>query len=195
MGWDVAKQVAEVTHTFERAIPSDAGVAVRIAKVRPGANAIMEQTLSEATLVYRAGAVEQRQTVHWELVKFTACWLTHIEAVGLEKNGEPLFPVRRKASQEVAKADFARAWNELLPPEISDEWMAAVLRANPLWYDLLRLWIPLWWLRAWMPEKLETVEDETEGEVQPEPADGAGRSKPKKERAARGEPLGEGLSE
>ena len=97
MGWDVAEQVAEVNHNFERAVPKDAGVWVRIAKVRPGANAIMEQTLSEATLVYRAGAVEQRQTVHWELVKFTACWLTHIEAVGLEKNGEPIFPVRNLA--------------------------------------------------------------------------------------------------
>lgn len=181
MGWDVAKQVAEVSHTFEKAIPKSAKVSLRIAKVRPGANAIMEATLSEATLVYKAGAVEQRQTVYWELVKFTACWLTHIEAVNLEKDGEPLFPARRKASQEVAKADFAKAWNELLPPEISDEWMAAVLKANPLWYDLLRLWIPLWWLRQWMPEKLETAEDEGTGE--------------QREVAAQGEPLGEDLSE
>ena len=42
--------------------------------------------------------------------------------------------------------------------------MAAVLRRNPLWYDMLRLWIPLWWLRQWMPEKLEVKEDEETGE-------------------------------
>ena len=178
MGWDVAEQVAEVNHNFERAVPKDAGVWVRIAKVRPGANAIMEQTLSEATLVYRAGAVEQRQTVHWELVKFTACWLTHIET-NFTRKGELFFPTRKKQYEEVAKADFARAWNQLLPTEITDEWMAAVLKANPLWYDMLRLWIPLWWLREWMPEKLETQEDEETGE--------------KQEVAARGEPLGEDL--
>jgi hypothetical protein len=181
MAWDVSKQVAEVGHTFKKAIPADARVSIRIGKVRPGGNAIMEQTLSDATLVYRAGAVEQRQTVHWELVKFTACWLTHIEAVGLEKNGEPLFPVRKKASEEVSRDVFARAWNELLPTEITDEWMAAVLTANPLWYDMLRLYIPLWWVREWMPEKLETQDDEQTGA--------------KKEVAAKGEPLGEDSGE
>ena len=179
MGWDVAKQIAEVSHTFEKAIPKNAKTWVRIDKVRPGANAIMEATLSEATLVYRAGAVEQRQTVHWELVKFTACWLTHIEA-NFEKEGETLFPTRKKRGDEVSKDAFARAWNQLLPPEISDEWMAAVLKANPLWYDLLRLWIPLWWLREWMPEKLETTSDEETGET--------------KEAARQDEPLGEDLS-
>jgi hypothetical protein len=177
MAWDVSKQVTEVLHTFKKAIPADAKVSLRIGKVRPGANAIMEQTLSDATLVYRAGAVEQRQTVHWELVKFTACWLTHIEAVGLEKNGEPIFPVRKKASEEVSRDAFAKGWNELLPTEITDEWMAAVLAANPLWYDMLRLYIPLWWVREWMPEKLETVEDAETGD--------------KREQAARGEDLGE----
>ena len=42
--------------------------------------------------------------------------------------------------------------------------MAAVLRTNPLWYEMLRLWIPLWWLRQWMPEKLELKEDAETGE-------------------------------
>jgi hypothetical protein len=59
--------------------------------------------------------------------------------------------------------------------------MAAVLTANPLWYDMLRLYIPLWWVREWMPEKLETSEDEKTGE--------------KREQAATGEPLGEDSSE
>lgn len=181
MAWDVSKQVTEVSHTFEKAIPKDARVSVRIAKVRPGANAIMEQTLSEATLIYRAGAVEQRQTVHWEMVKFTACWLTHIEAVGLVDKGDDLFPARKKASEEISKVDFAKGWNRVIPTEITDEWMAAVLRANPLWYDMLRLYIPMIWVRTWMPEKLETSEDEETGET--------------KEVAAEGEPLGEDSSE
>ena len=115
---------------------------------------------SDATLVYRAGEVQQRQTVHWELVKFTACWLTLVET-NFEKDGEDRsFPTRKKRNEEVSKDAFARAWNQLLPPEITDEWMAAVLDANPLWYEMLRLWIPLWWLRQWMPEKLEVKEDE-----------------------------------
>jgi hypothetical protein len=181
MAWDVSKQVTEVSHTFEKAIPKKAGVSVRIAKVRPGANAIMDQVLTEATLVYRAGAIEQRQTVNWELVKFNACWLTHIEAVGLEDDGKSLFPARKKRDEEVPKAEFAKGWNRLLPPEISDEWMTAVLKANPLWYDMLRLYIPLAWVRAWMPEKLETIEDEETGE--------------RRETAAEGEPLGEDSSE
>lgn len=177
MAYDVAKQVTEVSYTFRKQIPEEARVSVRIAKVRPGANAVMDQTLTEATLVYRAGAIEQRQTINWELVKFSACWLTHIEAIGLEKNGASLFPTRKKVNEEVSKGEFAKGWNELLPPEITDEWMAAVLNANPLWYDMLRLYIPLWWIREWMPEKLETQEDEQTGA--------------KREQAAEGEPLGE----
>ena len=164
MPWDVSKPVAEVNHDFEKAIPKEAKTWVRIDKVRPGANAIMEATLSDATLVYRAGEVQQRQTMHWELVKFTACWLTLVET-NFEKDGESLFPARKKRSEEVSKDSFARAWNQLLPPEITDEWMAAVLRANPLWYELLRLWIPLWWLRQWMPEKLEVQEATDASEV------------------------------
>ena len=163
MAWDVSKQLMEVNFDFKKAIPQDAKTWVRIDKVRPGANAIMEATLSDATLVYRAGEVQQRQTMHWEKVKFTACWLTHIEA-NFEKDGEQLFPTRKKRNEEVSKDAFARAWNQLLPPEITDEWMAAVLRSNPLWYEMLRLWIPLWWLRQWMPEKLELKEDGATGE-------------------------------
>jgi hypothetical protein len=181
MAWDVSKQVTEVSHSFKKAIPADAKVSIRIDKVRPGANAIMEATLSEATLVYRAGAVEQRQTVHWELVKFHACWLTHVEAIGFEKDGESIFPTRKRRNEEVSKELFARGWNQLLPTEITDEWMAAVLTANPLWYDMLRLYIPMWWVREWMPEKLETQEDEATGE--------------KRDVAAKGEPLGEDFSE
>jgi hypothetical protein len=181
MAWDVSKQVTEVSHTFQKAIPKKAGVSVRIAKVRPSANAILEQTLTDATLVYRAGAVEQRQTIYWELVKFHACWLTHIEASGIEENGEGLFPTRKKANDVVSKDAFAKGWDRLLPIEITDEWMAAVLKANPVWYDMLRLYIPLAWVREWMPEKLETVEDEETGE--------------KKEQAAKGEPLGEDSGE
>ena len=60
MAWDVSKQVTEVSHTFQKAIPKSAKVSVRIAKVRPSANAILDETLTEATLIYRAGAVEQR---------------------------------------------------------------------------------------------------------------------------------------
>ena len=180
MGWDVSKQSNEVNHNFEKAIPKEANTWVRIDKVRPGANAIMEGTLSEATLIYAAGEVRQRQTVHWELVKFTACWLTHVEA-NFEKDGEQLFPVRKSRNTEVSKDAFARAWNQLLPPEITDEWMAAVLLANPIWYDLLRLWIPIWWLRQWMPEKLE-VQDDAETGV-------------KKEVAKKEETLGEDVSD
>jgi hypothetical protein len=179
MAWDVSKQVAEVNYNFEKAIPAEARVSIRVDKVRPGANAIMEQTISDATLVYRAGAVEQRQTVYWELVKFTACWLTHVEAVGLEKDGEPIFPTRKRRYSEVDKGEFAKGWNQLLPIEITDEWMAAVLKANPMWWDMLRLYIPMWWVREWMPDKLEMQEDEETGT--------------KKEVAARGEPLGEDL--
>lgn len=161
MAWDVSKQSSEVNHTFQKAIPAEANAWVRIDKVRPGANAIMEGTLSEATLIYRGGEVQQRQTIHWELIKFTACWLTLVET-NFEKGGESLFPARKKRHEEVSKAEFVKAWNQLLPLDITDEWMAAVLRTNPVWYDLLRLWIPLWWLRQWMPEKLEeTTDDET----------------------------------
>jgi len=181
MAWDVAKQVTDCSHSFTKAIPGSAGVSVRIAKVRPGANAILEQTLSDATLVYRAGAVEQRQTVHWELVKFTACWLTHIEASGFEREGESIFPTRKKPSVEVSREAFAKAWNELLPADITDEWMAAVLTANPVWYDLLRLYVPMWWIREWMPEKLEIDEDVDTGA--------------RREVAAAGEPLGEDSGE
>ena len=180
MPWDVSKPVAEVNHDFEKAIPKEAKTWVRIDKVRPGANAIMEATLSDATLVYRAGEVQQRQTVHWELVKFTACWLTLVET-NFEKDGEAFFPARKKRSEEVSKEAFARAWNQLLPPEITDEWMAAVLDANPIWYDMLRLWIPLWWLRQWMPEKLEEQEDKETGQ--------------KREVAKQDETLGEDSSE
>ena len=163
MAWDVSKQLNEVNYDFEKAIPKDARTWVRIDKVRPGANAIMEGTLSEATLVYAAGEVRQRQTVHWELVKFTACWLTHVET-NFEKGEEQLFPTRKNRNTEVPKDAFARAWNQLLPTEITDEWMAAVLKINPLWYDLLRLWIPMWWMRQWMPEKLEEMENAETGE-------------------------------
>lgn len=178
MAWDVSKQVTEVSHTFEKAIPKSAKVSVRIAKVRPSANAILDETLTEATLIYRAGAVEQRQTVNWELVKFNACWLTCIEVVGLEDDGKAMFPTRKKATEMAPKEAFAKGWSVLYPPDITDEWMAAVLKANPLWYDMLRLYIPLAWVRKWMPEKLEAVEDEETGE--------------KREQAAEGEPLGEG---
>jgi hypothetical protein len=181
MAWDVSKQVTEVSHTFQKAIPKKAGVSVRIAKVRPSANAILDETLTEATLIYRAGAVEQRQTVNWELVKFNACWLTCIEVVGLEDDGKPLFPARKKLTEMVPKDGFAKGWSVLFPPDITDEWMSAVLKANPMWYDMLRLYIPLAWVRKWMPEKLETVEDEETGET--------------KEAAAKGEPLGEDSSE
>lgn len=181
MAWDVAEQITEVSHTFKKAIPAKHKASVRIAKVRPGANAIMDQTLTEATLVYRAGVVEQRQTINWELVKFNACWLTCIEALGLEKKGVNLFPTRKKLDEEVPKELFAKGWTQLYPPEITDEWMAAVLKANPLWYDILRMWLPMWWLRKWMPEKLEIQEDEETGD--------------KKEVAAEGEPLGEDSSE
>ncbi len=153
MGWDVSKQVSEVNHSFKIAIPAEAATWVRIDKVRPGANAIMEGTLSEATLIYGGGEVRQRQTVHWELVKFTACWLTHIEA-NFEKDGAMLFPVRKKSTQVVGKDEFSRAWDQLLPVDITDEWMSAVLEVNPLWYDMLRLWIPISWLQKWMPAKL-----------------------------------------
>ena len=64
MPWDVSKPVAEVNHDFEKAIPKEAKTWVRIDKVRPGANAIMEATLSDATLVYRAGEVQQRIQQH-----------------------------------------------------------------------------------------------------------------------------------
>jgi hypothetical protein len=181
MAWDVSKQVTETEHAFQRAIPRHTGASVRIAKVRPSANAILDETLTEATIIYRAGAVEQRQTINWELVKFNACWLTCIEVVGLENEGKPLFPPRKRASEMVPKADFAKGWAELLPPEITDEWMAAVLRVNPMWYDMLRLYIPLAWVRKWMPEKLEAAEDEETGD--------------KREVAAKGEPLGEDFSE
>ena len=166
MAWDVSKQLAEVNHTFKQAIPAEANTWVRIDKVRPGANAIMEGTLSEATLIYRGGEVQQRQTVHWELVKFTACWLTCVET-NFEKDGETLFPARKKRHEEVSKDAFARAWNQLLPTEITDEWMAAVMTANPLWYDLLRLWIPISWLQKWMPEKLEIKEEEPRKDHRP----------------------------
>lgn len=162
MAWDVSKQASEINHTFEKAIPKDAATWVRIDKVRPGANAIMEATLSEATLIYRGGEVQQRQTVHWELLKFTACWLTCIET-NLEDAGRAYFPTRRKRHEEVSKVEFANAWNKVLPLELTDEWMAAVLAANPIWYETLRLWVPLWWLRQWMPEKLEEKPD---GDVQ-----------------------------
>lgn len=181
MAWDVSKQVTEINYTFEKAIPKEERVSLRIAKVRPSANAILDETLTEATLVYRAGAVEQRQTINWELVKFTACWLSHIEAVGLEDDGKPLFPTRKRATDMVSREPFAKGWSVLYPPEITDEWMAAVLKANPMWYDMLRLYIPLVWVKKWMPEKLETQEDEETGK--------------KKEQAAKGEPLGEDSSE
>ena len=181
MAWDVSKQVTEVEHAFQRAIPRHAGASVRITKVRPSANAILDETLTEATIIFRAGAVEQRQTINWELVKFNACWLTAIEVVGLEDDGKAMFPTRKKASEMVSKDAFAKGWSALYPPEITDEWMAAVLRVNPLWYDMLRLYIPLAWVRKWMPEKLETVEDEETGD--------------KREVAAKGEPLGEDSSE
>ena len=163
MPWNVKDQQMEVNYDFKKAIPKDAQTWVRIDKVRPGANAIMEGTLSEATLIYTAGEVRQRQTVHWELVKFTACWLTHVEA-NFEKGEDQLFPTRKKRNEVVSRDAFTRAWDQLLPIEITDEWMAAVLDANPIWYDMLRLWIPLWWLRQWMPEKLEEQEDKETGE-------------------------------
>lgn len=178
MAWDVGKQLNEVNHDFKKAIPEDARAWVRVDKVRPGANAIMESVLSDATLIYRGGEVQQRQTVHWELVKFTACWLTLVET-NFEKDGDAIFPTRKKRNEEVSKDAFARAWNQLLPTEITDEWMAAVLQVNPIWYDLLRLWIPIWWLREWMPEKLEVQEEEPS----------------KKEVAKKEETLGEDVSE
>lgn len=198
MGWDVAEQVAEVNYDFKKAIPAESQTWVRIDKVRPGANAIMEASLSEATLVYKAGTVEQRQTVHWEQIKFTACWLTLIET-NLERKKVAYFPKRKNRWEEVSKGDFAKAWNMVLPTAITDEWMAAVLDANPGWYDMLRLWIPLWWLREYMPEKLEVVEVMEDGDdlASDETPDGEkpARKTVKKERAAKGESLGEDFSE
>ena len=107
MPWDVSKPVAEVNHDFEKAIPKEAKTWVRIDKVRPGANAIMEATLSDATLVYRAGEVQQRQTVHWELVKFTACWLTLVET-NFEKDGERSSRRARSAARKCPRMPSPR---------------------------------------------------------------------------------------
>lgn len=171
MPWDVSTVKTEEDYTFNRAIPKTSKTWVRIDKVRAGANALMEGVLSDATFEYRDGSVHQRSTVHWELIKFNACWLTLIEC-NMEKDGKLLFPKRSGVMhREVSKERFADAWDQVMPLELTDEWMAAVLNANPVWFQKLRLWIPRPWLRRWMPDKvlddgetIELVEEETLGE-------------------------------
>lgn len=163
MAWDVSKLATETNYNFSKAIPKTARTWVRIDTVRPNAHSMMEAALSDATLEYNAGVVQQRHHVHWELIKETACWLTLIET-NFEFEGNPLFPKRRQRYIEVDKADFHYAWSKLLPLDLTDEWMAAVLEANDVWFEMLGLWVPIAWLRKWMPEKLEEVPAEADEE-------------------------------
>lgn len=195
MPWDVADVATEVSYDFHVAIPRESDTWVQIAKLSPGMNAILERVLNEAKLVYRQNEVETTTNVHWEQIKFTVCWLTFIES-NMRKQGRLLFKKRKDTEKRPDRALFEASWEEMRPPQLTDEWTAAVLRENGMWYEMLQPWTPRAWMEKWLPDKMEGYEPEEEETEETEATDGVqeAEGRPKRRQKVE-ETLGEDSSE
>lgn len=125
---------------FELVCDPDGEAAVTIRQARTGDFREIQNLFAEQNRVFGTQAddnrVEVKQRFNFEELKRKRAYLTLVGAEGMDdEEGQPIF--RFKDSQygpvlSMSEREFNGVWDQL-PPDVTDEIDACVLKVNPMW--------------------------------------------------------------